>query len=204
MDAPKHQTFNGQKFTRDERTGYYLGTRVPRKRMHVYVWEFYYGPVPEGYHIHHKDGNRANNSIENLEALPGREHEKLHSDMLTDEQRQWRRDNMNQTARPAAIEWHRSEAGREWHKQHYEEMGDRMHERHTDTCLYCGKEFSALSNSKFCSNACKSAYRRKAGVDDVERECPICGKLFRINKYRKTKTCSRSCANVLWHRQKVS
>jgi hypothetical protein len=37
--------------------------------MHTYVWEKHNGPVPKGYGIHHKDLNRENNAIKNLEML---------------------------------------------------------------------------------------------------------------------------------------
>ena len=57
--SEKFQFFDGRKFTRDEKTGYYLCSTKDligsRKRMHVYVWEYYNGLVPEGYHIHHID-----------------------------------------------------------------------------------------------------------------------------------------------------
>lgn len=88
----KFQYFDGRKFTRDEKTGYYLcstkDSTGSRKRMHVYVWEYYNGLVPNGYHIHHIDGDKSNNTIENLQLLSATEHEKLHGEMLTDEQRE--------------------------------------------------------------------------------------------------------------------
>ena len=77
MNYPKHQFFNGIKFTRDERTGYYLNSTI-RKRMHRYVWEFYNGTIPKGYEIHHKDRNKANNSISNLEIMQKGKHSSLH------------------------------------------------------------------------------------------------------------------------------
>lgn len=43
----------------------------------IYVEKF--GPVPDGFHIHHKDGDRWNNDPSNLEALPGLEHRRLHA-----------------------------------------------------------------------------------------------------------------------------
>jgi hypothetical protein len=47
------------------------------------LWENYYGPIPkddEGrtFEIHHKDGNRSNNQIENLRAVSISEHYKIH------------------------------------------------------------------------------------------------------------------------------
>ena len=47
--SEKFQFFDGRKFTRDDKTGYYLcstqNEKNVRKRMHVYVWEYFYGPV---------------------------------------------------------------------------------------------------------------------------------------------------------------
>ena len=50
----------------------------------------------------------------------------------------------------------------------------------------CGEEFeSTQANTKFCSNNCKSKYRRMEGTDNVEAECVVCGKKFVKNKYSK-------------------
>lgn len=49
---------------------------------------------------------------------------------------------------------------------------------------------------KFCSNNCKSAYRRKSGVDNEERICKICGEIFITNKYSKAKVCSKKCSAI--------
>lgn len=43
-------------------------------RVHVVVAETFIGEVPKGYHVHHKDGNKQNNSVQNLEILSAREH----------------------------------------------------------------------------------------------------------------------------------
>ena len=51
--------FNGIKFTKDDKTGYYLNSSI-RKRLHRYVWELHYGEIPEGYHIHHIDFDKSN------------------------------------------------------------------------------------------------------------------------------------------------
>ena len=186
------QYFNGIKFTLDEHTGYYKHITT---FMHRYVWEHYNGKIPEGCEIHHKDLNRNNNDISNLECLSKSEHKKLHADLLTDEQREWRRNNLNNTARPKAIEWHKSEEGKEWHKLQYERTKDALHRQYEKTCINCGKVFLGKIKTKYCSNACKSAYRRKTGVDLVPAVCICCGKYFKTDKNRPSKTCSRSCAN---------
>lgn len=63
-------------------------------------------------------------------------------------------------------------------------------------CENCGEVYETknLSGSRFCSNACKSAYRRASGVDNETRTCQECGKKFEVNKYEKQTYCSRKCA----------
>ena len=193
----KHQYFNGLKFTRDDKTGYYLNS-MNRKRIHRYVWEYYNGEIPEGYEIHHIDHDKSNNDISNLQLLTQKEHMKLHGSELTEAQRQKMRDNLTNTARPEASKWHGSKEGIAWHKKHYDQMKDKLYIKSDFVCTQCGKEYISIANghSKFCSNACKSKYRRNMGFDNVERICANCGNKFNVNKYAKTKYCSRSCANI--------
>ena len=200
----KYQYFNGYKFTRDEHTGYYLSSKriyssldhkEKRRRLHRCVWEFYNGAIPSGYEVHHIDGDKSNNDISNLQLLSNAEHMKLHGATLTEEEREWRRQNLAKTARPKASEWHKSEEGRKWHKQHYEQMKDKFHTTYTVICANCGKEFQGTKDSKYCCNACKSAYRRKSGVDNIEKICIICGNTFITDKYSGVETCSKACTS---------
>ena len=46
--------------------------------MHRFVWTYINGPIPEGYVIHHKDGNKLNNDISNLELLLKEVHDREH------------------------------------------------------------------------------------------------------------------------------
>lgn len=48
------------------------------KLLHRLIYEDRRGKIPEGYYIHHKDGNKLNNSIVNLEALNPYEHKQRH------------------------------------------------------------------------------------------------------------------------------
>lgn len=204
----KHQYFDGRKFTRDDQTGYYLCSTPSedgkRKRMHVYVWEYYNGPVPAGFHVHHIDHDKSNNTIENLTIIEGIEHRKLHADELTAEQKEWRRNNLRKNAAPRAKAWHVSREGHEWHKKHYEKMKTKLYVKKTFVCEYCGKSFeSAQVNSKFCSNACKSNARRASGIDNVVKICEDCGGEYVANKYAKTKYCSL-CKNKKHTRRRKS
>lgn len=195
IENGKRAIFGDLIFTRDDTTGYYLNATC-RLRLHRAVYEYYNGAIPDGYQVHHIDHDKSNNEPENLIALTKEDHSRLHGMELTDEQREARRDNLTQNARPAASEWHRSEVGRAWHLEHYERMKDALHVRIVLACENCGKDFEGVPNaSRFCSNACKSAWRRKAGLDDVERECASCGRAFKTSKYSSAKCCSQSCTN---------
>lgn len=189
--------FDGLKFRKDKKTGYYLNAKT-HKRLHVYVWEYYNGAIPKGYHIHHKDHDKTNNEIDNLTLLSASEHSSLHSKEQVEEHYQDMLKNLKENAIPKASEWHGSKEGREWHKQHYEKMKAVLHKQETFICEYCGKEFETqrTGNNRFCSNNCRSAYRRKSGVDNETRKCVCCGKEFTANKYSLAKYCSRSCRNL--------
>ena len=74
--------FNGDKYYR------YPGSRLKNRRcyfesvagkLHRNVWVFHNGPVPNGWHIHHLDGDTGNNHIDNLEAIPPGEHSSKHA-----------------------------------------------------------------------------------------------------------------------------
>jgi hypothetical protein len=59
--------------------GYYSMTTNNRCLMHRYVWEHEVGKIPKGWDIHHKNGQKSDNRIENLECLPKAEHTRLYS-----------------------------------------------------------------------------------------------------------------------------
>ncbi|MDD4280560.1 MAG: HNH endonuclease signature motif containing protein [Candidatus Sumerlaeales bacterium] len=192
--------YDGLRFTRDDATGYYRNTKTG-ERLHRYIYEQHYGELPSDMSVHHIDHNKDNNSPENLTALDRVEHMRHHGETMSEEQRQWCRDNINNNARPAACVWHGSDEGREWHKKHYEQMKDAFHRVELRNCKHCGTEFVSVRDG-YCSNACKSAYRRAMGYDNITLVCPICGETYETNKYKLAETCSRSCANRLRCRRK--
>lgn len=46
---------------------------------HCVVWEKHYGEIPKGMQVHHKDGNKLNNNIDNLILVDTMTHKRLHS-----------------------------------------------------------------------------------------------------------------------------
>lgn len=151
------------------------------RKIHRDVWRTAFGPIPPGCHIHHKDGDRSNNRLGNLECVP----ERLH---LSDA---WRVNkshiapgkHFTERARERASEWHQSEAGRLWHSR----MAKRTEswtkwERAERACEFCGKPMQALVrkngySQRFCTDVCKAAAYRARDKTDM-RECPACKQMF--------------------------
>ena len=187
--ALETQVFNGKTYFLYRGEKYFSkGT----KRLHRVVWEFYNGKIPAGYQIHHKDGNPKNNDISNLECIPFTEHFEMHREAIVARTTSDKSIKHLAEIRHLASEWHRSKEGREWHRLH--SMGERERSAQC-TCQCCGKTFlSAYSDTKFCSNNCKSKWRRDNHIDDETRICVICGKEFRTNRYSKAVCCGGSCA----------
>ena len=186
--------FNGLKFRRMNKGRYFNSDSktLPERLLHRYTWFVAYGPIPPGYHVHHKDGNSQNNALSNLELMPGSEHSRKH---------RTERNNADPAAWQAALElareqakkWHASEEGLRWHS----ENGKRSWmNRKPDKCKCerCGSDFFGFNNARFCSRACEMAvaYRR---YFDTKRQCLHCGVEFIANRHRKTQCCSRLCGN---------
>lgn len=185
--------YNGVRFIRDDKTGYYLNSTI-QKRLHRYVYECEIGEIPRGYHIHHIDHDKNNNNIENLVLICPSAHASYHGKMRAETHYDEMIENLNVNARPKASEWHRSEEGRKWHSEmSIETWKKRTYEAYE--CQNCSNTYKTKDrgNHKFCSNACKSAWRRKSGVDDEERQCAECGEKFTVNKYYKKIGCTRKC-----------
>ena len=49
------------------------------RMLHDIVWENANGSIPDGYEIHHIDGDKQNNDIENLKLVTPLEHKRIHS-----------------------------------------------------------------------------------------------------------------------------
>lgn len=198
----KHIIYKGFKFTKDDKTGYYLNSNI-RKRLHRYIWEKEKGIIPNGYHIHHIDGNKNNNDINNLDCISAKEHLKKHGYDNFNNDKDWF-ENFHSKGIEEAKKWHKSEEGIKWHKQHYINTKDKLHVEEEYICIYCNKIFKAIKTgkNKFCSNKCKSAHRRNKGIDNEKRICLECGGEFIVNKYSKKLCCNRSCSNRrMWRKR---
>lgn len=168
-------------------------------RLHEEVWRVAHGPIPDGSHIHHADGDPLNNDLGNLRCITPAAHVREH---WTPERAERNREHLARVG-PRSAEWHRSPAGRAWHAEQASRILAERPARQL-VCEQCGDAFesSAIAPARFCSNNCKAKWRRDSGADDVDRTCAICGATFRTNRYGKAKTCSRACGGVSQSRTK--
>ena len=176
LDRPETVVFNGILYRLMGTKRYYLSQstsnagRKGAKGLHVAIYEFHTDQtVPKGHVVHHKDGNPFNNSIDNLECMEKREHCKLYKSKDPEKQAKHLAE-----IRPKAAEWHKSEEGHAWHKEHAKSTLN--HEKRFErTCLVCGKEFkSSVSTAKYCSKKCARSARWKRekanGYNEKRRE----------------------------------
>jgi hypothetical protein len=52
-----------------------------KRYLHRVIWEENFGKIPSGLIVHHKNGDKTDNRIENLEIMSRAEHNKLHDPM---------------------------------------------------------------------------------------------------------------------------
>jgi hypothetical protein len=69
---------DGLRFTIN-RDGYYECTTIDRLMLHNYNWEKINGKIPNGYELHHKDLNKINNEVSNLQLVTPKQHTEIHS-----------------------------------------------------------------------------------------------------------------------------
>ncbi|MBR1728432.1 MAG: HNH endonuclease [Selenomonadaceae bacterium] len=181
-----HQKFNGTIYSKKdkEKTGHYF-RYIP---IHRAVWQYHNGEIPQNYHIHHIDGNKDNNSIENLLLLTIAEHTKLHHQVSKTlhiceycGNEFWAYTNQKRFCSHACYQ-----------KHHLQETQE------TRFCAICGKSFSAdkYSSTACCSKTCGHKLQSKTRTLALkERICPICGKKFLVHNYEQRKYCSAECAN---------
>lgn len=150
------QKFNGESY-------YLAGIYFQRKgkRLHRAVWEYHNGEIPTGYHIHHKDGNKHNNNIENLEMVLAKEHNSYH---MSQPENVNRSKEAIKIAQKAACEWHKSEKAFDFHSRLAKQNWDKR-TMQTYNCSFCGKEFQTMHmygahQNHFCHPNCKAKYGR--------------------------------------------
>lgn len=166
--------FNGYKY-RLMPNGYYNAENWScgeHSQLHRAIWAYHNGPIPEGWHVHHKDLDHTNNEPSNLQAMPEAEHQALHAKISS-----WIGSDANirqlLDAREKAKEWHASEEGKVWHSEHSKRIWENR-KWVPVTCQEpdCGREFLTPypTRAKYCRGACKErSNRRSKGLPIIKR-----------------------------------
>lgn len=154
----EHQLHFGKKFYLDKKTGYWICTNKKKIRAHRWVWINNYGEIEKGFHIHHKDGDKSNNAIENLVKISAFDHLSLHASTYENKERSR---ILCDSIRPLTKKWHASKEGFEWHSKH----GLKTWEERKPikiSCLMCHKEIETKTyHQKFCHPNCKAKHGRR-------------------------------------------
>ena len=139
----EHQCFNGIVFNRVKSGHYHLTTTI-----HRVIWAYFFGEIPEGCHIHHIDGNPANNCIDNLQLLTREKH--MHTHSFHEKTTTYVCEYCGKTYTSKVSGRHRfcsDKCQSAYYYRHYTE------ER---VCPFCGKTFVAHKwhKVKYCSSIC--------------------------------------------------
>lgn len=120
---------------------------------HRWVWENVHGPIPDNMDIHHIDGDKSNNDINNLEMLSRSDHMKQHWIEGHDLEKR-----MQQLESVRPTEWLKSAEG----KKAVSEKGKQVWANrgyHTIICQHCGIEKQFRKWARFCCKTCYMKWR---------------------------------------------
>lgn len=152
--------YRGEPFHLQSSGRYYSSGRknVEERLLHRRVWSESNGPIPEGFVVHHKDGDWTNNHIDNLELKFEPDHAREHVvERWADPEQAKRFKRGLEKAREAAPEWHASPEGIKWHTDHGKKTWEKR-QRLDRRCVRCASGFKSYwPRAKFCSKKCRNA-----------------------------------------------
>lgn len=133
---------------------YFYGTEPRRGFLHRHIWEDHNGRIPEGYEIHHKDGDTLNNEVSNLDCVLVSEHRARH---LSERSKTEKHREHMVGARKKAVEWHKSDEGRKWRSKMIKDTWCKR-EEYDKVCENCGVLFKTPfpTRARFCGSKCQN------------------------------------------------
>ena len=116
---------------------------------------------------------------------------------LSEEHKEKNRENLRK-ARIEAAKFYKSEQGKKLRKEQRKNILEKL-PLINKKCPNCENLFlTKYPNQQiYCTPACKQKFRRKNNIDSEEKECCICCKKFKYNKYIDKLTCSIRCLITL-------
>ena len=198
MDIPPFVFHNGRKYWLQSTRRYYQDGRkdASERLLHRVIWIENFGEIPDGYDVHHKNGDWRDNSIENLKILKRSEHISLHmKERFKDHFYREQNKIHISKAQKAAAEWHRSDEAKPIHVEAGKKgwinvpFKDRI-------CKVCGISFKSRGHGDcgWCSDKCRQ--KTRAPRKFMDKTCAYCQKPF-STQYKNIECCCRSCA-VAW------
>lgn len=182
QEIPKTIEYRGIKYRLNGKSGHYRcwikGEQEVRMMLHRQIYIDHFGPIPDGYDVHHIDGNALNNEPSNLMVLSKKEHMQHHAN-----ERKQNVEYMQKTLRT-----------------------NRRNQPPTLQleCHICGGIFEAcVPEARYCSTRCNSHAIRTNPKNQETRVCLICGSNFTRYYNNPAKTCSSRCGRaMMWERRK--
>lgn len=157
---PKPVVYEGHKYTVQQ--GYYR--RVCQ--LHRRIWENHFGKIPDDHQIHHKNGIKTDNRIENLECIHISDHRSVHN---LQKELEYQRCNLgSKVSIRKKRAWYLLKEGKNICSENSKIFWN-IREKRDKVCVICGKSYSTRSvktKNGCCSNACRCfLYRlRKSGL----------------------------------------
>lgn len=202
--------FNGRRYRLNR--GYYAchdKWKAPPRMLHRDVWEFYYGKIPVGMCVHHIDGDKTNNDIDNLMLMRRGAHSVRHN---TDGV--WQRSARNlKEVLPKARElshvaarkpenrkkrsenWSKNKAIQDW-------IGSSGAKKALDKAQKAAPEWHKSDEGRAWhrDNAKKSWAKR----EPEEAVCTVCGKKYYTYFKNRSKFCHDNCKATALRRRKAA
>ena len=143
-----HQEFAGHLYTKQKSGG---GHYRYDELIHRAVWQYNNGIIPEGYIIHHIDGNKSNNDISNLQLMTGTEHRKLHNRIA--------KSTRTHVCKICGKQFQTTKSTAFVQKYCSDECRAKAYTKKY-VCIVCGKEFLSdkFNDRKYCSLGCASKH----------------------------------------------
>lgn len=156
-EKEKFICFGGKNYTL-QTNGYYR--EYSGKYLHRAVWEYFNGKIPEGYVIHHIDGDKSNNDLTNLQLMTISDHTKSHMEIAQHICKYCGKEFESKCNFTGKCHFCSSACKHKWHRKNNLELR---------ICAECGKAFKTYKNGKvrYCSKKCSARARVRENTKKI-------------------------------------